>query len=172
MKDRELLQIDCTGCDVQPDLRRHECFVGVLLSFDSKLNIERIILSGTVVKQYSKKSINLFSKMRSILDTLSTLKGELNQRFQAEKSRKELKHCSRCQRDPRKLFGGIEIAFLRDLAEFFSSLRSVLDVSMEDAPPRCELCLLQLKRDALILLDEALSLRKYALKEGLGIVEG
>lgn len=172
VKDRNLLEIDCTGCDARPDLRRQRCLAGALLSFDSDLTIERIVLSGTVVKRYSGRSMVILTKMRDILDTLSTLKRELNQRFQMEKTRKELKLCSACRTDPRKLFFDIRVAFLSDLRWFFDSLRGALEVSIDGASPRCEICLLQVKRDALILLREALSLRKYALKEGMGIVEG
>lgn len=172
MKERNLLEIDCIGCDTRPDLRRQECLSGALLSFDSKLDIERIVLSGTTVKRYSRRSVNLLSKMRSILDTLSTLRVELHRRFQAEKSRKEQGSCVRCPSDPRNLLGVIEIALMTDLTEFFSFLKSALEAPVENGGPKCGLCLLQMKRDALILLDEALSLRSYALKEGLGIVEG
>ncbi len=118
---------------------------------------------------YATPSVELLSRMRAIMDALSAVRAELNQRFQLKKG---LKHCHRCHLDPRKLFGELEAAFLSGLTEFFSLLRKMLEAAMEDADPKCELCLLQTKRDALILLDEAMLLRRFALKEGLGIVEG
>lgn len=172
MKDRNLLEIDCTGCDAQPDLRRQRCLAGTLISFNSDLAIERIVLAGTIVKRYSGGSVVVLAKMRDVLDTILTLRRELNQRFQIEKTRKELKLCSACRTDPRKLFFDLQVAFLSDLHSFFDSLRSALEVSIDRTSPRCEICRLQMKRDALIILREALSLQKYALKGGMGIVEG
>lgn len=168
-KERNLLEIDCTGCDARPDLRKQKCFTGLLLAFDSGLSIERVVLSGTIVKMYTTPSVELLSRTRSVLDALSAIRAELNQRVQLKK---ELKHCRGCQLDPRKLFGELEAAFLSGLTEFFSTLRKMLEVAKEDGGPRCELCLFQTKTDALILLDEAMLLRRFALKEGLGIVEG
>lgn len=172
VKDRNLLEIDCTGCDAQPDLRRQRCLAGTLLSFDSDLTIERIVLAGKIVKRYSGGSLVVLAKMRHVLDTISTLRRELNQRFQIEKTRKELKLCSACRADPRKLFFDLKVAFLSDLHWFFDSLRSALEVSIDGISPRCEICRLQVKRDALILLRKALSLQKHTLKEGMGMVEG
>ena len=139
------------------------------MAFDSRLRIERVVLSGTIVKMYTEPSVELLSRMRGLLDALSTVRAELNQRFQPKK---EFKHCRGCQQDPRRLSVELEAAFLSGLTDFFSTLRKMLEIAKEDAGPRCELCLFQTKTDALILLDEAMLLRRFALKEGLGIVEG
>lgn len=171
VKDRNLLEIDCTGCDSQPDLRRQRCLAGTLISLNSDLTVERIALAGTIVKRYSEGSVGVLIKMREVLDTISTLDRELNQRFQIEKTRKELKLCSVCRTDPRKLFFDLKVAFLSDLHSFFHSLRSALEVSNGGTSPRCEICSLQMKRDALIVLREALSLQKHTLK-GMGVGEG
>lgn len=139
------------------------------MAFDSRLRIERVVLSGTIVKMYTTLSVELLSRMRSLLDALSAIRAELNQRC---RPKKELKQCRGCQLDPRRLFAELEAAFLSGLTDFFSTLRKMLEIAKEDGGPRCELCLFQTKTDALILLDEAMLLRRFALRVGLGIVEG
>jgi hypothetical protein len=167
-KERSLLEIDCSGCDPKPDLRKPKCLTGALLAFDRHLTIERMILSGTIVKMYASTTVELLSRMSIITDSMSAVRLELNQRFQL---RRDLKQCHRCDLDPRRLFGGLLNAFPNDLTEFFSILRCLLEATVEDRRPKCDLCLLKTKGDAIVLLDEALRLRSFALKEGLGIVE-
>lgn len=139
------------------------------MAFDSRLRIEGVVLSGTIVKMYTELSVELLSRMRSLLDALSAIRAELDQRF---RPKMELKQCRGCQQDPRRLSVELEVAFLSGLTDFFSTLRKMLEIAKEDGGPRCELCLFQTKTDALILLDEAMLLRRFALREGLGIVEG
>jgi len=146
--------------------------VGTLLSFDGKLKIERIVLSGTIVKRYSGTSVTLLSQMRGILDTISMFRSESLHRLRSERSRKDRRKCDRCQCNPKELMDRIETSLLRDLTEFFSSLKDILETPADEVTLKCEICLVRTKRDALVLLDEALTLRSFALKEGLGIVEG
>ncbi|MFQ6106429.1 MAG: hypothetical protein ACE5QF_02410 [Thermoplasmata archaeon] len=171
VKERNLIEVDCIGCDAQPDLRRQKCLTGALLSLDGKLRVEQMTLSGTIVKRYSVVSVSLLSQMRRTLDTISAVKAESLQRIRQEKSRKERKRCRRCQYEPGKLFVEIQTAFLRDLTEFFSSLRCILESAPDNLSQKCEICLFQTKRDVLVLFDEALALRRSSLRDGLRIVE-
>lgn len=167
-KERNLLEIDCTGCDASPDLRKHKCLNGALLAFDPTKSIEGVLLSGTVVKMYSAKTVELLSHMRVIMDTLSGVKLELDRNIQAKK---EFKQCRKCHFDPRRLLDELLVAFLAGLTEFFTSLRNLLEASVENTRPKCDLCLLRTKGVVLTALDQTMILRRYALKEGLGIVE-
>lgn len=59
---------------------------------------------------------------------------------------------------------------LSDFSEFFSLLQEILKAMKPDGV-KCRLCIDQVRTDAIMVLEKALSFRRFALREGMGIKE-
>jgi hypothetical protein len=163
------LTADCRGCkEGKADLEDQTCFSGILGAWGTGISPDSIVLSGIVEKQYSGKTLEVFSRMSVMLveiDRLSCRRPPTDDKEQA-------KRCTKCNLAPAMVFSDLGPRLGKDMIGFYKEYREravrVSDSQFNDTV--CSKCLNMTKDDMGFVVDRFEEFLRFVIKEGFKIV--
>lgn len=154
--DSRILIIDCRECDM--DFVLEECLSGIVLSLEGEYNVDKVILSDYIERQYSRDSLLL-------LKGLKELSEELN-RFSSRKT--DGKDCDGCPLKPAKMYPELKETLTSSPRDVFPLHHELLKevMSMEG----CTSCRKSAKEELTVLGEKILDLRSDILLKAFGVL--
>ena len=165
------LVIDCKDCDRTGILANSECLSNVLGLYMSEYNIDSIVLSGYIERQYSGNTIKLLEMMCSLAEAMDQLgtRNPVKEHFlDGEKS--DDPGCGTCDINPQNVFAQLRTQLVSDISEFYRAFVHFAQSVERGREARCSQCLFHTGNDLVYLHNEMDTLRRYIIHEGFGIV--
>ncbi len=154
--DSRVLVIDCRGCENDFDL--DDCLQGVILSFEGEYDVEKIILSDYIERQYSQESLLLLKRVKDIAEELNRLSSRET----------DGKGCEGCPLNPTEMYPGLKEIMLSSLEEIFSShLRLIKEIMSKEG---CTRCRRSAKEELTVIGEKLLDLRSDVLLKSYGVL--
>lgn len=150
------LVINCKECE--EDFSLDHCFPGILLALEKEYQIDSIILSDYIERQYSGEGIEV---LKSIADVINRL-----ERWTSRSEGK--KECQKCPIHPPEMYSDIRGLSLRDPGAAYEALLNYSKELMKKNG--CPKCRRSTKEELTVLGKELLQLRSDVLAEAYGVV--
>ncbi|MGM0509670.1 MAG: hypothetical protein ACQESD_00885 [Thermoplasmatota archaeon] len=150
------LVINCKECDGGFSL--DNCLPGILLALKKEYQIDSIIISDYIERQYGGEDIELLKNMAELINRL--------ERWTSRSGSK--KQCSKCPIHPPEMYSDIRDSLLRDPGSAYTSLLRYSKELMKKSG--CPDCRRSTKEEFMVLSKELLGLKSKILSEAYGVV--
>lgn len=150
------LVVNCKRCEREHSIS--DCLPGLLLSLEDKYDIDSIIVSDFMEKQYIGPGVDILSQMRDMAGAIESLSSRRQNRDE----------CMSCELRPAQLYPNLKRKFIEDPGSIYSELRSIAEKT--DHKQGCPGCKKSLMEEIEILGKKAISLKSDILAEGFDIV--
>ncbi len=155
-KGKRKLVINCKECD--DDFSLKHCLSGILLTLEKEYQVDTIILSDYVERQYSKEEVTL---LKNIADLINRL-----ERWASRSEDK--KQCGDCPLHPPEMYSALRDSLLVDPGSAYSSLlKYSKELMKKDGCPKCRR---STKEEFTVLSKQLLEVRSKVLEEAYGVV--
>lgn len=149
------ITIRCKECENDFDIG--SCISNIVMSMKGEYNIDSIILSDYIEKQYSRKSLKLLKKLRDLL--------EVFERFSSRK--KEGKECADCPIAPDTMYSELKITMFNGDDVYQRYLDYTMDIMRLEG---CVECRRSAKEEFSFIGDRLLDLNSSVLMDAYGIL--
>jgi len=150
------LIINCKEC--QDDFSLDNCLPGILLALEKEYQIDSIIISDHIERQYGGEDIELLKNIAQLINRL--------ERWTSRSGAK--KQCSKCPIHPPEMYSDIRDSLLIDPGSAYSSLLEYSRELMKKSG--CAECRRSTKEEFTVLSKELLGLKSKVLSEAYGVV--
>jgi len=150
------LKLNCKRCEEKYSLEK--CLPSILLSLEDEYDIDMIIISDYMEKQYLGSGVKILTHMRDIA-------GEIESFSSRDQDQKK---CLNCELRPSSMYPNFKCKFISDPGIIYGELRRLASAASQKKD--CPECMKALGEELEILGKRALSLRSRVLKEGFDII--
>lgn len=118
---KKQLVVECTGCNIEPDLNNQRCLGSVLNIMSEEVGIESVVLSHYEDTEYFGSAMDLLKKMVDFMDSIEdfTMRDPKEKYFDylSDKDKKKLK-CSDCELNPINVFPSLKKSFSESIEKY------------------------------------------------------
>ncbi|MFO7991815.1 MAG: hypothetical protein R6U61_05930 [Thermoplasmata archaeon] len=154
-RSRELV-INCKDCS--DDFELEECIGGIILAMEGEYNIDMLILSDYLEKQYSKEVIDVLKDVRDISEELESLASR----------RMNKKKCSDCGINPGKMYSEMRSVLVNSPGDIYATFSEYSKMLMRKEG--CNRCRKASKEELTLIGERLLGLRNRIMREAFDVV--
>lgn len=150
------LVINCRECE--DDFSYKKCLPKLILTMEGEVNIDSIILSDYIERQYSEENMEVLMKIKDMVSELNRLSNR----------RKTAKKCRGCEINPSKIYPRLKRVFIKDPGSVYAEFTDVSRAVMK--ADGCTSCRRSTKEELTVLGEDLIKLRSKVLSDAFGIV--
>ncbi len=154
-RSRELV-INCKDCS--DDFKLSKCLGGIILAMEGEYNIDALILSDYLERQYSKEVLGILEDIRDISEELEQLASR----------RMNEKKCRDCKINPGKMYSEIRKTLVSSPEDIYKSFSEYSKLLMKKEG--CTQCRKSSKEELTLIGERLLDLRNKIMREAFDVV--
>ena len=175
------LVMGCKNCDGKGELSYSECLANVLEHYMSEFNIDSVVLSGYMERQYEGSAIRLLERLSGLAETLEQLsaRNPVREYFMGSGDGEEGKDerqkvddpgCAGCALNPQSMFAELREQLMGGISEFYKSFVHQAQQVERGKGKQCAQCIFHTGNDIIFLHNQMAELRRFIIYEGFQIV--